>query len=179
MSKQVPLHYKISEKVMELVREGRNQKVVAETVRQGKIERENTNAQSFQVGGEIFISSSDIYSGLKINAIKLVIRIQQELEMNNPLWECVDKHKTEVRRAIAQLRRANILDPIDGTDIYIVNPAKIRKGRPLAVYGALHEYAKRMWERDKSWKPTTEDIRRLRSPDTVLLQSGYEIIPNS
>lgn len=170
----VPLHYKIAEKVMELMKEGVYRKVIHERLSGNIIEQEASSNTSFQMTGEIFISSADIYKGLKIDAIKLVIRIQQELEMNNPLWECTDKDRRQTRSAIAQLKRANILEAIPGTDVYLVNPSKIRKGRPLAIYGAIYEYAKKMWEKDKNWRPTTEDIRRLKSPEKVLLISDIE-----
>lgn len=169
MAKRIPFHYKIAEKVMEMMKAGANRKVVHERLNNMTIERTDSSELAFQLTGEIFISSADIYNGLRINAIKLVIRIQQELEMNNPLWECTDKHKREVRSALAQLKAADILEPIEGTDVYIVNPLKIRKGRPLAIYGAMYEYAKRMYEKDQHWRPTTEDIRRLKAPEKIML----------
>lgn len=169
MSHKIPLHYQIADKVMELVKQGTHRKTIQERLSDGAIELIPIQELSFQPGNEIFISSADIYSGLSIGAIKLVIRIQQELVMNNPLWECTDKNLSRIRSALAQLKKAGIVDPIDGTNLFLINPTKIRKGRPLSVYGALYEYSKRMYEKDKKWKPTNEDIKRLRPPDKILL----------
>lgn len=169
MGRKIPLHYKISEKVMEILKSGTHRRSISDKISNNMIEQVASENSSFQITGEIFISSADIYNGLGLSAIKLVIQIQQELEMNNPLWECTDRSKKNIRTGLAQLKRAGIIDPIEGTDMFIVNPAKIRKGRPLAVYGALYEYSKRMWEKDKEWRPTTEDIRRLKAPEKVML----------
>lgn len=164
---------------MEMVKTGANRKMVNERLNNMTIERIDSSELTFQLTGEIFISSADIYSGLKMNAIKLVIRIQQELEMNNPLWECTDKHKREVRAALAQLKAADILESIEGTDVFLINPLKIRKGKPLSIYGSIYEYAKRMHEKDPHWKPTTEDIRRLKAPEKVMLIPEVIINPHS
>ncbi len=181
MAIKIPLHYEIADQVMEMVKEGTHRTSVQERLTNGTIEQIVVQEKSFQTIGEIFISSADIYSGLKINAIKLVIRIQQELFMNNPLWECTDKSKSEVRSGLAQLKAKGIIKPVGDTDIYVVNPAKIRKGKPLSVYGALYEYAKKMYLKDKSWKPTTKDIRRFKAPEKVTfspyskeLMEGYD-----
>lgn len=169
MGRKIPLHFKVSEKVMEILKTGANRRSISEKFSGNTIEQVSNDVTTFQMVGEIFISSADIYKGLGLSAIKLVIQIQQELEMNNPLWECTDRSKKNIRTGLAQLKRAGIIDPIEGTDVFIVNPAKIRKGRPLAVYGALYEYSKRMWEKNKDWHPTTEDIRRLKAPEKVML----------
>lgn len=169
MSNKIPLHYQIADKVMELVKQGTHRSTVQERLSNGSIELIPIQELSFQAGQEIFISSADIYSNLSLGAIKLVIKIQQELNMNNPLWECPDKDRSTIRTPIAQLKRAGIIEAIDGTDIFLVNPAKIRKGRPLSVYGALYEYSKRMYLQNKRWRPTTEDIKRLKAPEKVML----------
>lgn len=162
MSK-VPFHYQVAELVMELMQQGTHRATVQDKLEAGSIVQIETEVRSFQLPGEIFIASADIYTDLSPAAIKLVIQIQQELKMNNPLWEC-DKTKRETRSALAQLKRKEILYSIDHTNMFIVNPAKIRKGRPLAIYGAMYDYAKKMYSQNPRWYPTTEDIKRLMSP---------------
>ena len=174
MSKAIPLHYQIADEVMELVKQGTHRSSVQERLNNGTIELVSNEIKSFQTTGEIFISSADIYTGLSLAAMRLVIQIQQELVMNNPLWECTEKNSSKTRGALAQLKKAGIIKPILGTDIYLVNPLKIRKGKPLSVYGSLYEYAKRMYIKDPRWKPTTEDIRRLKAPEKLSLPTITE-----
>jgi hypothetical protein len=166
MSK-IPFHYTIAEKVMNLLEQGTHRNTAVDRLDNGQIVQIEIETKSFQLSGEIFIASADVYDSLNLAAIKVLIRIQQELKMNNPLWHCPDKSSGQLRSALAQLKRKGIIEPIDGTDMFIVNPTKIRKGRPLAVYGALYTYAKRMYLKDKKWVPTTEDIIRLTSPKGI------------
>ena len=161
---KIPLHFQIADKVISLLAQGSHKQTYVDRLENGTIEQVQTDIKSFTLSGEIFISSADVYVGLTQSAIKLIIRIQQELVMNNPLWHCPDKSSPTVRSGLAQLKRKGILDAIDGTDIFIVNPAKIRKGRPLAVYGALYQYAKRQYSKNPKWSPTTDDIKKLISP---------------
>lgn len=170
----VPLHYRIADKVMELVKHGSHRRTVQERLNNGTIEQVSIDTTAFQINGEIFISSADIYDGLKASAIKLVIRIQKELKMNNPLWECVDKEKSEVRSGLAQLKKKGIIEPIPGTDMFIVNPAMIRKGKPLSVYGALYEYCKLKYEKDNNWRPTNADIKKFATTKNVLLPVRFD-----
>lgn len=175
MGKQIPLHYQIAEKVMDLLEEGTHRQTVQDRLENGTIQQFQIEDKSFQLQGEIFISSADIYADLTLSAIKLIIQIQQELKMNNPLWECPSKNSPTCRAALALLKKKNILFPINGTDMYIVNPAKIRKGRPLSVYGALYQYSRDRYNKDKNWRITTEDIKRLQAPKQTLLPSTADV----
>lgn len=170
---KIPFHFTIADKVMNLVAQGTHRSTTVDKLEGGSITQLEVDIKSFQLPGEIFISSSDIYNDLSATSIKMIIRIQQELTMNNPLWHCPDRNNSRNRAALAELKRKSIIEPIDGTDIFIVNPVKIRKGRPLAIYGALYSYAKRMYLKDKKWMPTTADILRLKS--TTLDITGLEI----
>lgn len=164
---KIPLHYLIAEKVINLLEAGTHTNTYHDKLERGEIVQVESDIKSFKLSGEIFISSADIYEDLKLAAIKLIIRIQQELEMNNPLWHCPDANSGQLKAAMAQLRAKGIIERIADTDMYLINPAKIRKGRPLAIYGALYTYAKRMYKANKNWKPTTEDIKGLVSPKSI------------
>jgi hypothetical protein len=161
MARTAPFHYQIAALTMELLKQGRHRNTTYEKYHNGTIEIGAHTEQAFQTNSEIFISSADIYNDLSLAAIKLVIRIQQELKMNNPLWECPDKTESRIRGALSELTKKEIVYPLAGTDIYIINPLKIRKGKPLSVYGALYEYSKSKYLKDKNWRPTTSDIKRL------------------
>jgi hypothetical protein len=164
------LDYFMALKVMELVRSGKFTKDrETETVINGNIDYHKADIASFTTGGEIFISSADVYDGLSLLATRLVIDIQKELVMNNPLWKCSYKNNSKTRAALAELKRNNIVERIPNTDLYLVNPIKIRKGTPLAIYGALYTYAERMLKDNPKWKPTNEDIFRLAKPKGLSL----------
>lgn len=170
----IPFHYQIADLVMELIEQGSHRKSVQDKLDSGTIIQVENDFRSFQLENEIFISSSDVYEDLSLSAIKLIIRIQKELRMNNPLWECTDKDKREIRSALAQLKRKRIIYPIGTTTIFIINPAKIRKGRPLSVYGALYQYSKNQYSKNKNWKPSSSDIHKLMAPKELSILNMNE-----
>lgn len=166
MAQKPPFHVHLADKLLNLMQLGSLSKQNQITPSQagytvGGITR------SFRLHQEITIMDRSLYDGLSIGAIKLVLRIQQELELNNPLWEC-SQPKSDVRRHLAELKRNDIIESIPGTDMYIVNPAKIRRGHPLITLGALYEYCKRQYAADKHWKISNVDIRALRSSGATL-----------
>lgn len=163
----IPFHLKIADLTMKLMAMGTNRIGTAERIEGHGTIVQIESIEQFQVPGEIFISSADIYDDLPISAIKLILRIQKELMYNNPLWECPDKSDSNVRAAIAKLRRRDILIPIEKTDLYIVNPLFIRKGRALSIYAALWSYSYQKCQQDKNWKPTREDLRPLLAPKKI------------
>lgn len=173
---KTPLHLEIAEKVMDLMEAGSQRKTYQDRLEQGTITQVQVPTKSFQLQGEIFISSGDIYDNLPWAAIKLILQIQQELVMNNPLWQCTDVSTARKRGTLKKLIDREILYKIGETDIFLVNPQKIRKGRPLSVYGALYTYAKRMYHKDKNWKPTTEDIKRLTAPNMLAIEKEVEFL---
>lgn len=125
------------------------------------------SATSFRLNQEITIMDRTIYEGLSLGAIKLVLMIQQDLELNNPLWEHISTN-SKGRAHLAELKRKDIIEQIGLTDMYIVNPAKIRRGHPLVALGALYEYCKKRYEADKHWKITNADVRALRNTGAAI-----------
>ncbi len=176
MAKYAPVHHFIADKIISTLAEGTHRATKQERLIDSSIEAIHIKDNSFQLQGEIFISDASIYDGLTLAAIKVVIQIQKELKLNNPLWECPSKDRSQMRSALALLKRKEIIDPIPGTDIFYVNVTKIRKGKPLSALGALYMLCKSAWEQNKSWRPTTNDIRRLSARERIELG---EVLPPS
>jgi hypothetical protein len=176
MKDVIPLHHRITEKIYELEKCGYHRKDTLEKLTNGEVESLEQSVPSFRLKGEMFICSVDVYEGLTFPALKLVIRIQKELKMNNPLWECKNSGPNDghIRGALALLKRQNIIEAIKGTELFIVNPAMIRKGKPLTVYTAFFEYCKKRCLKDVNWKPTSADIKDLRLSRKATLPKSHE-----
>ena len=170
----MPTHLRIADEVLTLAVKGKELNSRQESLKNG-IYTQTIGDKSFFLKQEIVISDISVYDGLDINAIKLLIQIQQELKINNPLWECNDKSRSQVRDAIAQLKNKNILKVI-GENIYLINPAKIRRGKPLACLVALYSYSKKKWLKDKNWRLSNRDIKNLSVPDDEEVQ---ELLPDN
>jgi hypothetical protein len=135
----------------------------------GTYTQEKVSSSNFSLNQEIVIVDQTVYDGLTLGSIKLLIQIQMEMKPNNPLWVCRDKNKSTVRQALAQLKTKDILWTVGGTDMFIVNPEKIRRGRPLAALAALYQYCHAKWKLNKRWRISEDDIRKLTTPDQVMI----------
>jgi hypothetical protein len=84
----------------------------------------------------VVIVDSNLYHGLPMGAIKLLLfRIQPEMKMNNVFW-VAGKVDCNTRGAICALKKTGILIQTELTGQYIINPAKLRRGKPLAAVTA-------------------------------------------
>lgn len=165
--RNIPLHLTVADLIIRLTKLGSEREATMENFEGDKLVKNKSQIKGFQLQGDFFICSSDLYEGLTPTAIRLVYKIQQELMMNNPLWQCADKKSAHTRATLALLKKKEIIYPIPGTDMFIVNPAKIRKGRPLSSLAALYKRAVKAYEKDRNWKPSEKDIVRMTAPDEV------------
>lgn len=103
-----------------------------------------------------------IFLDLPSHAVKLLMtRIIPEMKRNNVFWyyESTNSHD---RAAIAALKRAEILFSTDDTGYYIVNPFKLRRGKPMrAVAASLAMLSKS--------NGITSPLEDLRAPKRALL----------
>lgn len=171
MAKPIPVHYKISDRIMDLLSKGYQGRSSQERMIGNNYTQVRTPEDGFMLRQELTILDIHIYDDLDLNAIKLLIQIQQELQRNNPIWECKDMEKSSVRLGLAQLKQKDIIESLND-NIFIVNPEKIRRGKPLACLAAIYQYSKRKWQQDKSWRISSEDIKNLAIPkdETLLIE---------
>lgn len=179
MANTAPIHFELANMILEMMHKGTHRKQSYDKVNSnGNYQQVEIDIPSFALEQEIAIVDLSIYDDLKINAIKLLIEIQKELAINNPIWEFKYKHLSESRAALKQLIYKDILRPIANTDLYIVNPEKIRRGKPLTVLAAIYMYCKTSWEKDKRWRISSADIKRLLAPKEVKLIRGTNPVNN-
>ena len=162
----IPVHFKLSEMLLELMRKGKTRKTTHESIKDGHFQLTSGSNQFF-IDQPITILDRNIYDDLPIAAIKIILLIHKDLEINNPIWECKDNDKRETKAAIVHLKRKEILIPISGTDLYIVNPEKIRRGKSLSGLAAIYDYSKRKYDRDHRWRISAVDIKRLNVPESL------------
>lgn len=77
-----------------------------------------------------------IFLGLPSHAVRLLVtRIIPEIKRNNVFWhyESTNSHD---RAALAALKRAEIIFATDDVGYYIVNPFKLRRGKPMRAIAA-------------------------------------------
>lgn len=130
--------------------------------------------RSWKLTQSITIVDTSLPKSLKSSAaIRLFLEIISDLPMNNPLWECLTKDKRQTRIGLAELKQLLILIPVPGTDLYIVNPEKIRRGDPLGILASLYQYALEQYKIDPHWWPTSADVQTLsRARQVIVSQAG-------
>lgn len=82
----------------------------------------------------VAIVDVSIFTHLPAGAVKLLVtRIIPELKRNNVFWHCDSSSNSKLRAALAALKRADILYSTETTNYYIVNPFKLRRGKPMST----------------------------------------------
>jgi hypothetical protein len=98
-----------------------------------------------------------------MGAIKLLLfRIQPEMKMNNVFW-VAGRTDSNTRTAISALKKAEILIPAAEVGHYIINPFKLRRGKPLSTITASLQH---LAETNGIASPLTD----LRAPKEMNLQ---------
>ncbi len=98
----------------------------------GVVFNKQTTGEDFRINQAIVIVDPNLWDGLSTAATKLVIQIQQEMKMNNVFWTCTDASKRNVRVALSELKQKGIIFLTEKTGVFIINPLKIRRGKPLS-----------------------------------------------
>lgn len=170
-----PFHQRLEQKMYELMKYGKFRRGKQEVLSNGTYETVESKTPTFFLNGNYVICSTDLYDGLTPAAIKLVLKIQIELEMNNPLWEIEHNGDNQgaLRSTLRLLKEKDIIEAITGTSLFIVNPAKIRRGGALTGYAALLERSLRWIRKNADWEPSKNDLIALKASKKVRLSINH------
>ena len=123
-----------------------------------------TPAKATAVVGERFAYVNDrVFVGASPVEVKLIIRMIQELNFNNPLWY-TDTSKSNIREAIKNLKNGGILYDTKVTGFYIVNPLMLRKGSINSCI-ALALRIQKAIKTNPKWEISEKDLVRLSLAD--------------
>ena len=103
--------------------------------------------------------SKGVFLNREVNELKVLARIINDLRSNNPLWYCNDRESKQVKDALANLVKLQIISYIVGSKgFYIINPLYIRKGNTFQIYPALSMHFHNEKKKNKAWKLSVKDI---------------------
>lgn len=94
--------------------------------------KESTAKEQYTIRQELTIVEHGVLKSLSANALKLVIRLMDELCMNNALWEFKPITPRDYT-AVKELRDKHILLKTEDNSIHYVNPIQIRRGGVMSV----------------------------------------------
>ncbi len=147
---------------------------LSDAVKKGKVHTDYTDGGIYEHSAteidDLFLKDAvaiidlELFNGLSAHSCKFLLRIIQEMKMNNVFWICPAVTTSRHRASIAELKRHNILAPTEKPLLFIINPFKLRRGKPLSsIMSSLHYYHK-----DNSIRR----LQDLRPPSRAMLGDG-------
>jgi hypothetical protein len=123
----------------------------------------STGVEDYFLRQAVAIIDTNLFTPLSAHGCKLLIRIISEMGMNNVFWRC-DRTTANERRSIAELKRNHILFATERKGLYIINPFKLRRGKPMAtIMSSISHF------RVDNGVSTIVDLR---PPGRALIQAG-------
>ena len=125
---------------------------LSESVQKGKVHTDTTNGLLYQnnttdvddyyLKDAVAIIDVSLFDNLSAHSCKFLLRIIKEMKMNNVFYVHHNPTCNE-RASLAQLKRQEILLPTERIGLYIINPFKLRRGKPLStIMASLHHFRK-------------------------------------
>ncbi|MBS1917876.1 MAG: hypothetical protein JST87_16520 [Bacteroidetes bacterium] len=133
-------------------------------------ERLLTHYKQSIIPQDFVIIESGLFTTLEKRERDTVCRIIAELKFNNALWYFDHRLNTKDAEAISALREKNILFKTDTTRVHLVNPLKIRRGKPENVVVATTLLV------DNAAEISSELIRDLTPPNQAKINAFYDLL---
>ena len=144
-NKKIPIRQMLLELAVDVSMNVVKRDVTVDTIHPGGLYEHSTVAEDYSLQQAIVIVAPDLLLTLSTRACRLLIRIMNEMKMNNIFWLVKPGESTShLRGAIAELKRKDVLVETDQSGLYIINPYKLRRGKPMAsVMASIQHYFKR------------------------------------
>lgn len=163
MPKKPTLYHQLLDLAYSLSAAVEKGKVYTDTTNGTLYSHEATTTEDFFLKQAVAIIDLEVFTPLSAHASKLLLNIIREMKMNN-IFYISGPVDSNMRRSIAELKRQEILLVTERTELYIVNPFKIRRGKPMAsIMASLHHYHK---------DNTVFKLEDLRPPKRALIANG-------
>lgn len=154
------------------------------TVTDHGISDETLDQEQYISRQDIIIADQELYAKCTSAEWHVIGRITYDLKMSNALWKCPDdlKKSSSARKAIKGLLDKNIIAKTKATQIYVVNPTAIRRGKDwkvaLSTAQAIYDNNGVDESLIKNLKPITA-FNFLRSGETTIQQIGYGYVDDA
>lgn len=141
MNNRPELYHQLLQLAHELSQSVTKGKVVVDNQDAG-YSSDNTDVDDYFLTNAVAIVDLTLFDKLPAHACKYLLGIIKQMKRNNVFFITAGATANE-RRSLASLKRANILITTERRELYIINPFKLRRGKPLAtIMASLHHYHK-------------------------------------
>lgn len=139
MGKKIDLYHQLLDLAYSLGESVRRFKVQADDYVEGMYKNQSTDIEDYILTNAIAIIDVNLFDNLPAHAWKyLMTRIVKDMKRNNVFYLTGNTDANE-RRSLAALKRAGILLATEQSGLYIINPFKLRRGKPLSTIMASIE----------------------------------------
>lgn len=142
MAKKLDLYHQLLDLAYSLGQSVSKYKVQTDDYQEGMYNNQSTDVEDYILKDAIAIIDVNLFEGLPAHACKYLLGIIKGMKRNNVFYRVKDTDAHE-RRSLAALKRAEILISTDKPELFIINPFKLRRGKPLStIMASLHHYHK-------------------------------------
>lgn len=142
MNKQPSLYLQLLSLAYKLSQAVSKHKVTVDNHDGTMYSNDKTDVDDYSLRDAVAIIDLSIFDGLQAHSIKYLLNVIKGMKRNNVFYQVKETTANE-RRSIAELKRRDILIPTERTELYIINPFKIRRGKPLStIMASLHYFNK-------------------------------------
>ena len=163
MSKKLPLYKQLLDLSINLNKDVTRRKVNIDKTDGTMYSNEDTNVEDCYLKHDVAIVDLSIFDDLTANGAKMIVRVMKDMKRNNVFW-LSGKTNANERRSIANLKKHEVLYETVHVGLFIVNPYKLRRGKPLASIHASLQY----YNQDNS----VEVLEDLYPPKRQLIAAG-------
>ena len=140
MTKKLTLYHQLLDLAYSLSQSVEKGDVYADKIN-GQLYEHGAVAEDYFLKQAVVIVSPELFNPLTAAGCKLLIRIMNEMKMNNVFWICDDIDEANTRRTVAELKKHDILMSTEKPGLFIINPFKLRRGKPMAsIMASLAHY---------------------------------------
>ena len=140
MAAKITLYRQLQELAHALSQSVRRQKVTTDSLENGIYSSDKTDIDDYTLQQAVAIMDLSIFRGLSAKATKYLLNLIEGMKRNNLFFKPENTTPHE-RGAIAELKRNTILLSTEKPGLYIINPFKLRRGKPLAtIMASMHHY---------------------------------------
>lgn len=137
---KLPLFDQLTRLAYALAESVKRNKVNADTFDGLRYQNTLTDIDDYSLRNAVAIVDLTLFDNLSAHACRYLLNIIRDMKMNNVFY-IIDETTANTRRSLAELKRYEILLATERKGLYIINPFKLRRGKPLStIMASLHHF---------------------------------------
>lgn len=142
MAKTPSLREQLLEIIIALNQSVKRGNLNVDRIENGEYSSDRVDVDDYYLSNAVAIVDLDLFDDLSSHACKYLLNVIKNMKRNNMFYRIGTTTANE-RRSLAELKRYKILVATEKKGLYIINPFKLRRGKPLATaWASIFHYGK-------------------------------------